>query len=140
MMKSTFSWIPQRLCLAAVMLEIATTAFAAVTTYTSGQTYVYGTFNATTPGNSTEVPGTATLAFSGITLDDITNHVFSGYVKTSDRPAFTLATKIAVHRDANGNADKIVAQFPNWDNGGKNNCHTKYILGEELRAVLDKVH
>ena len=99
--------------------------FAGVTTYTSGDTYIYGTYNAATPVNSTEVPGTATLAWSGITLDDITNHVFSGYVKTSDRPAFTLATKIAIHRDASGSADKIVAQFPNWDNGGSNNCHTK---------------
>ncbi len=98
---------------------------AAVTTYTSGQTYVYGTFNAANPGNSTEVPSTAALAFAGITLNDITNHAFSGYVKTSDHPAFTLATKIAVHRDENGSADKIVAQFPNWDNGGAGNCHTK---------------
>ncbi|MBQ7188681.1 MAG: hypothetical protein IJR99_04605, partial [Kiritimatiellae bacterium] len=98
---------------------------AAVTTYTSGPMYVYGTYNAANPASSTEVPTTATLAFSGITLNDITNYTFSGYVRSSDRPAFTVATKVAIHRDENGSADKIVAQFPNWDNGGSNNCHTK---------------
>ena len=65
------------ICVAAMTstVQAATTKYSAE----SGE-LVYGTYNEANPGSGTMVTTTATLAFPGITLDDITNHVFTGYV------------------------------------------------------------
>ena len=105
---------------------------AAATTYSAESgTLVYGTYIEADPGSSTMVTTTATLAFPGITLDDITNYVFTGYIKSNavSHPASTTDARKAIHRDASGHADKIVTQFAIWDNTGVS-AHTKAVVVE----------
>ena len=116
------------ICVAAMTstVQAATTKYSAE----SGE-LVYGTYNEANPGSSTMVTTTATLAFPDITLDDITNYVFTGYVKSGavSHPASTMDARKAIHRDANGHADKIVTQFAIWDNTGLS-AHTKAVIVE----------
>ena len=122
-----------RAAIAAIgVAAMTSTVQAATTTYSaeSGE-LVYGTYNEANPGSSTMVTTTTTLAFPGITLDDITNYVFTGYIKSGavSHPASTMDVRKAIHRDANGHADKIVTQFAIWDNTGVN-AHTKAVIVE----------
>lgn len=104
---------------------------ASTVTYKAGEAYVYGTYNAANPAASTKVPTTAALAFPGITLDAITNYVFSGYIYSGAvaNPASTVANRVSVHRDSEGHADKIAMQFTIWDNTGTA-AHTKAVVVE----------
>ena len=117
---------------ATCVAAIASTMQAATTKYSaeSGE-LVYGTYNEANPGSSTMVTTTATLAFPDITLDDITNYVFTGYVKSGavSHPASTIDARKAIHCDADGHADKIVTQFAIWDNTGVS-AHTKAVIVE----------
>lgn len=118
--------------LAAICVVAAVPSWAATTTYSAESgALVYGTYNEADPGSSTMVTATATLAFPGITLDDITNYVFTGYIKSSavSHPASTTDARKAIHRDASGHADKIVTQFAIWDNTGVS-AHTKAVVVE----------
>ncbi|MBO7683859.1 MAG: hypothetical protein J6T51_03940 [Kiritimatiellae bacterium] len=104
---------------------------AAIVKYRAAPEYVYGTYNEANPASSTKLPTTATLAFPDITLDDITNHVFSGYISSGAvaHPASAVEARRAVQRDAEGHAVKIVTQIAIWDNTG-DSAHTKAVIVE----------
>ncbi|MBQ7188179.1 MAG: hypothetical protein IJR99_02055 [Kiritimatiellae bacterium] len=121
--------------LGAVALCVTTVSFpsfADTVVYQQGETYVYGTLNTSNPAQSTQVPGTSTLAFSGKTLDDMTIVTFCAYFAGGSvgNPAWPLGKFTAIHRDNDGNADKIITQFSIYDNSGSGNQYTKAVIVE----------
>lgn len=115
---------------AAALFGAATSSEAAV--YRQGTTFVYGTLNEEDPASSTIVPTSSTLAFAGVTLDDLANHVFCAWEggNAIGRPVYALGKHTAYHRNANGDIDKIVTQFSMCDDTGPNNMHTKAVVIE----------
>ena len=103
------------LTVAAVLL--GATALAGDSGYAQGPIYTYGSYDAQNPGAGAMVPDTPTLAFSGLTLNDVKDLTFRGYFCGGriNSPAYALGTYLSVHLDANGDADKIVMQFAMFD-------------------------
>lgn len=121
--------------LGAVALCVTTVSFPSFSdtvVYQQGETYMYGTLNTSNPAQSTQVPNTSTLAFSGKTLNDMTNVTFCAYFAGGGvgNPAWALGKFTAVHRDGDGNADKILTQFSIYDNAGSGNQYTKAVIVE----------
>ena len=96
--------------------------------YRQGQTLTFGVNDALSPTSSTMIPySAATAAFSGMTLEDLSDRVFFAYYGGGgiDKPGYRLAIYPTLY-PSSGDATQLVTEFVSDNDGG---WHKASMLG-----------
>ena len=101
--------------------------------YRQGQTLTFGVNDALAPTSSTMIPySAATVAFSGMTLEDLSDRVFFAYYGGGaiDKPGYRLAIHPALY-PSSGDAEQLVTEIVSESDGG---WHKASMLGLAYNA------
>ena len=101
--------------------------------YRQGQTLTFGVNDALAPTSSTMIPySAATVAFSGMTLEDLSDRVFFAYYGGGaiDKPGYRLAIHPTLY-PSSGDAEQLVTEIVSDSDGG---WHKASMLGLAYNA------
>ncbi len=107
-------------------------------TYRQGRTYYFGNIDTASPTASTVVPySSSTLAFSGITLDDLVGHSFVAYLAGGHvgNKQYCGGKYVQITTNETGSATKMVMQF-----GSKTSSGSTQVAVLQLENRTDGVY